>query len=31
MQRIEDSLNIDFASPYSKNGVDMSNIEENPY
>jgi hypothetical protein len=32
MQKIEDSLNIDFASPINKKkGMVVSNIEEDPY
>lgn len=32
MQKIEDSLNIDFASPKTKKGgIDTSNFEEDPY
>lgn len=32
MQKIEDSLNIDFVSPLSKmKNNDFSNIEDNPY
>jgi hypothetical protein len=32
MQKIDDSLNIDFASPNNKKrGMEVSNIEEDPY
>jgi hypothetical protein len=31
MQKIDDSLNIDFASPNTKKGFEASNIEEDPY
>ena len=31
MQKIDDSLNIDFASPNGKKGIELSKIEDNPY